>query len=56
MIYEEWVQKYDYKLEELYYYIQDYVNNDLNESNILDLCDKESFYRFLYNNSRELFY
>ena len=56
MLFEEWITKYNDKLEELYYYIHNYIQNDLDESVILDLNDKDSFYHFLYDNSRESFY
>lgn len=56
MLLEEWIAKYNDKLDELFYYIQDYVKDELDESTILDLNDKKSFYHFLYDNSREIFY
>jgi len=53
MEYEQWVEYYSDKLEELFYYIQNYVNDDLEESHILDMCSKEQFYLFMYHNSRD---
>jgi len=52
MEYEQWVECYSDKIDELFYYLQNYVNDDLDESNILDMCSKEQFYLFMYKNSR----
>ena len=53
MEYEQWVEYYGDKLEELFYYMQNYVNDDLGESRILDICTREHFYLFMYQNSRD---
>lgn len=52
MEYEHWINCYKDKLEELFYYIQNYVNDELEESHILNMCNKEDFYLFMYQNSR----
>jgi hypothetical protein len=53
MEYEQWVNCYGDKLEELFYNIQNYVNDDLDESHILDMCTIDHFYLFMYQNSRD---